>query len=92
MATRMFVGMRPELNKCLTDPHACGISGRSIVDTSVSLALDVLTLDAEVQPRETMSKALIQEYAELYRDGHPLAPIMVFQEGQTIGSRTASTG
>jgi transposase-like protein len=42
----------------------------------------VLILDADIQPRETMSSALIREYAELYRDGHTLAPITVFQEGQ----------
>jgi hypothetical protein len=49
---------------------------------TVSLPLDVLILDADIQPRETMSSALIREYAELYRDGHALAPITVFQEGQ----------
>jgi hypothetical protein len=48
----------------------------------VSLPLDLLMLDVDIQPRDTMSKTLIQEYAELYRDGHPLPPITVVQEGQ----------
>jgi protein gp37 len=48
----------------------------------ISLALEVLILDAEVQPREEMSRALIREYAALYSEGHTLAPIVVFREGQ----------
>jgi hypothetical protein len=50
---------------------------------TVTLPLDVLILDPDIQPRETMSNTLIREYAELYRDGHALAPIRVFQEDQT---------
>ncbi len=49
--------------------------------STITLPLDVLILDADIQPRETMSNALIREYAELYRDGHTLAPITVFQDG-----------
>jgi hypothetical protein len=51
------------------------------VTSTITLPLDVLILDADIQPRETMSNALIREYAELYRDGHTLAPITVFQDG-----------
>jgi hypothetical protein len=51
--------------------------------TTITLPLDALILDADIQPRETMSSALIHEYAELYRDGQTLAPITVFLEGQT---------
>jgi hypothetical protein len=47
----------------------------------ISLLLDVLTLDPEVQPRERMSSQVIHEYAALYRDGQRLAPIRVFQDG-----------
>jgi protein gp37 len=47
----------------------------------ISLALDVLTLDSDVQPRDTMSSEIIKEYAGLYREGHTLAPIVVFQSG-----------
>lgn len=45
------------------------------------LALAVLVLDADVQPRETMSSSLIDEYAKLYREGHELPPITVFRDG-----------
>jgi hypothetical protein len=46
--------------------------------STIILPLDVLILDDDVQRRETMAKTLIQEYAELYRDGHILPPITVF--------------
>jgi hypothetical protein len=46
------------------------------------LPIEVLILDADVQPRETMSSAVIKDYAALYRDGHELAPIVVFRDGQ----------
>src|SRR6266571_9080734 len=50
---------------------------------AISLALEVLILDAEVQPRETMSNATIQEYAALYADGQELSAILVFRDGQS---------
>jgi protein gp37 len=51
------------------------------VDKVLSLLLDVLLLDADIQPRETMSSGLIAEYAALYAEGHGLTPIDVYQEG-----------
>jgi protein gp37 len=45
------------------------------------LALDVLRLDADVQSRETMSSGLIEDYAQLYAEGHELPPIKVSQDG-----------
>jgi hypothetical protein len=49
--------------------------------TILSLAIDVLILDADIQPRETMSSGLVHEYAVLYRDGHAFPPIKVFHDG-----------
>src|SRR5688500_17568102 len=49
--------------------------------TTERLPLAALTCDADVQPRETMSSKVIDEYAALYADGHALAPIVVFREG-----------
>jgi hypothetical protein len=49
--------------------------------STITLQLDVLILDADIQPRETMSNTLIREYAALYRDGFPLPPITVFHDG-----------
>jgi hypothetical protein len=43
--------------------------------------LDELTLDAEIQPRETMASHVIAEYAALYREGHDLSAILVFFDG-----------
>jgi hypothetical protein len=45
------------------------------------ISLKQLILDADVQPRETMSSGLITEYAKLYREGHELPPIKVFKDG-----------
>jgi hypothetical protein len=50
--------------------------------TQQQLALDVILLDADVQPRDTMSSNLIREYAALYAEGQDLPPITVFQDGQ----------
>jgi hypothetical protein len=46
-----------------------------------SLMIDALILDADVQPRETMSSGLIEDYAQLYAEGHGLPPIKVFRDG-----------
>jgi protein gp37 len=46
-----------------------------------SIALDVLILDSDVQPRETMASATIKEYATLYMQEQALPPIVVFQDG-----------
>jgi hypothetical protein len=55
---------------------------RRIMSQRQRLPIEVLFLDAEVQPRETMSSAVIKDYAALYRDGHELDPIVVFRDGQ----------
>jgi hypothetical protein len=52
------------------------------MDHRQSLPLAALILDADVQPRETMSSGLIHEYATLYREGHALPPIKVFHDGR----------
>jgi protein gp37 len=46
-----------------------------------TLMLDVLILDADVQPRETMASSVIKDYAKLYCEGHTFPPIVVFQHG-----------
>jgi hypothetical protein len=46
------------------------------------ISLKQLILDADVQPRETMSSGLISEYAKLYREGHDFPPIKVFKDGR----------
>lgn len=49
--------------------------------TIKAMILDALSLDPEIQPRESLSKRVVQEYAALYRDGQSLPPIQVFQDG-----------
>jgi hypothetical protein len=49
--------------------------------TISNVILDHLRLDPAIQAREGLSKRVIQEYATLYREGHPLPPIQVFQDG-----------
>jgi len=46
-----------------------------------TLALEVLILDRDVQPRATMSRSTIRDYAVLYAEGQMLAPIDVYHEG-----------
>jgi hypothetical protein len=46
------------------------------------LRLNRLILDADIQPRETMSSKLIEEYAKFYREGHELPPIKAFKDGR----------
>ncbi len=46
------------------------------------LPLQRLTLDADIQPRETMSSGLISEYAKLYQEGINLPPIKAFRDAQ----------
>lgn len=53
------------------------------MDKLISLSLDALTLDAEVQPRESMSSQKIEDYAALYRDGITLPPVVAFHDGKT---------
>src|SRR6266403_1007511 len=75
----MVAGVAPE------GMHAgatAGITGGRRMDHRQSLPLAALILDADVQPRETMSSGLIHEYATLYREGHALPPIKVFHDGR----------
>jgi hypothetical protein len=48
------------------------------VGTTITLPIDVLILDEDIQPRETLSNALIREYAVLYHEEYPLPPLKVF--------------
>jgi hypothetical protein len=55
---------------------------RRMMSKRQRLPIELLILDVEVQPRETMSSAVNKDYAALYRDGHELDPIVVFRDRQ----------
>lgn len=48
-----------------------------------TLRLDQLRLDGDTQPRVMIDENVVIEYAELYRDGKTLAPVIVFFDGAT---------
>tara|TARA_R110000751_G_scaffold307640_1_gene430305 strand:- start:5521 stop:6372 length:852 start_codon:yes stop_codon:yes gene_type:complete len=54
------------------------ISGRT-----VSLSLDAITLDAELQPRAQIDQATYEDYANRIADGGTLPPVLVVHDGET---------
>ncbi|HTB46276.1 MAG TPA: ParB N-terminal domain-containing protein [Acetobacteraceae bacterium] len=48
----------------------------------VMLALDAITLDAELQPRASLDRATWEEYLCLLGDGVDLPPVSVFRDGE----------
>ena len=48
-----------------------------------SLRLDQLRLDGGTQPRIMINEKVVDEYAELCRDGHEFPPVTVFFDGAT---------
>lgn len=51
--------------------------------TVVRLALDAITLDAELQPRAQIDQATYEEYASRLADGGALPPVLVVFDGTT---------
>jgi ParB-like chromosome segregation protein Spo0J len=48
----------------------------------VKLALDDITLDAELQPRATLDRSTWEQYMYLLADGVVLPPVTVFHDGE----------
>lgn len=46
-----------------------------------TLAVDVITLDGDLQPRAQIDLATVQEYAQLMADGRQFPPVVVFHDG-----------
>src|SRR5690348_5100175 len=48
------------------------------------IPLDAITLDPELQPRVSMDRAVMENYAQLVVDGVTLPPVTVFNTGQHL--------
>jgi ParB-like nuclease domain len=48
---------------------------------TLMLSPELVSLDAEIQPRTELSTPRVNEYAELYRDGQDLGALLVFRDG-----------
>ena len=48
-----------------------------------TLRLDEIRLDGGTQPRIMINEKVVDEYAELYRDGQELPPVTIFFDGTT---------
>lgn len=53
------------------------------VDTSLTLPVEKIRTDGGTQPREAISRDVVNDYADALREGETLPPVDVFQEGKT---------
>ena len=64
-----------------TSTKPTSFEGTSLAKVA-SMPLDALTLDVELQPRETIDLELVAEYAEAIAAGAVFPPVTVFQNGK----------
>jgi len=53
------------------------------IDEPVNLRLDQIRIDGGTQPRVEIDQGVVSEYADLYRRGKDLKPVVVFFDGAT---------
>ena len=61
--------------------NKCFAEGVKTVEPPQDIYLEVINIKGGTQPRAAIDQETVKEYAELYKTGHVLPPVVVFFDG-----------